>query len=802
MLKNKQLIDQLTLGQKAALLSGASEWQSFGVKGKFPSIFMSDGPLGLRKQEGEGDHLGLNASVPATCFPSPAGLANSWDPQVTQMVGEAIGTEAKARNVQVVLGPGLNIKRNPKCGRNFEYISEDPYLAGKMGAGMIRGIQMNGTKACPKHFAANNQELRRMASNSVIDERTFRELYTTNFEIAVKEGRPGAIMTSYNQINGTYANENKHLLQDILRHEFGFKGFVVTDWGGDNDHVKGVQNGSDLAMPTQGVNGPLEIVQAVHDGKLSEDTVNQRVDEMLSAILSSTAAKPGQKATINWKHQHAVARKAAQAAIVLLKNKNHLLPLASRTKVAIVGDFAQTPRYQGAGSSLVNSNYLENIVDEFSASGLTKAGFAQGYKRNSDADPGLEQEALDLAKHAQVVLFFGGLDEIAESEGLDRSTLQMPANQVSLIEKLAKTGTPVVICLSSGSSLTMPWIDDVDAVVDGYLGGEAGASAMLDVITGKVNPSGKLAETYPMSYDDVPFGDEYPQPQRNSYYKEGLYVGYRYYSTAKVPVRFPFGYGLSYTTFEYSNLKVHDDGVEFDVKNTGKVDGAEIAQLYVGKKKSNLIRPVRELKGFTKVMLEPGENKTVKISFDDKTFRFWDVKTNAWQVEGGEYQIMVGANVNDIKLHGTVTKKGTIETQADPRLQAYQDCQLDKADDSTFAVLLGHQLPKNDFHPGQALKYNDTLGELRYARGWVGRRVGHVLASRLAKSQAAGKPDLNILFLYNMPFRAIAKMTGGAVDLKMVDDILRAVNGHFWSGIGHLIHDFFSNRSRQKHVQF
>lgn len=802
MLKNQHLIDQLSLKQKAALLSGASEWQSFGVKGKFPSIFMSDGPLGLRKQEGAGDHLGLNASVPATCFPSPAGLANSWDPQVTEMVGQAIGTEAKARDVQVVLGPGLNIKRNPRCGRNFEYMSEDPYLAGKMGAGMIRGIQKNGTKACPKHFAANNQELRRMASNSVIDERTFRELYTENFEIAVKEGRPGAIMTSYNEINGTYANENHHLLQDILRHEFGFKGFIVTDWGGDNDHVKGVTNGSDLAMPTQGANGPLEIVKAVQDGKLSEETVNERVDEMLSAVLSSTAMHPDDQPQIDWDHQHQVAKRAAEKAIVLLKNDQHLLPLAPKTKVAVIGDFAQKPRYQGAGSSLVNAHHLETIVDQIPESGLASVGFAQGYRRNSASDPELVAEAKQIAQKADVVLFFGGLDEIAESEGLDRSTLDMPANQVALIKELTKVGKPVVVCLSAGSSVTMPWLDDVDAVLDGYLGGEAGASAMLDAITGKVNPSGKLAETYPMKYSDVPFGEDYPQADRNSYYKEGLFVGYRYYSTAKVPVRFPFGFGLSYTTFAYSNLKVNDEGVSFDLTNTGDVAGEEIAQLYVGKKDSNLIRPVRELKGFVKVELQPGETKHVQIAFDDKTFRFWDVKTNAWQVEGGTYQIMVGANVNDIKLQAEVQEQGTVETSTNPALAAYQNCQLDQVTDQTFAVLLGHDLPRNDFQPGQALQKNDTLGQLQMARGWLGRRIGHVLASRLAKSQAAGKPDLNILFLYNMPFRAIAKMTGGQVDLAMVDDMLTSVNGHLWTGAGRLIRDFFKNRSRQKHTKF
>ncbi|WP_283582861.1 glycoside hydrolase family 3 C-terminal domain-containing protein [Limosilactobacillus difficilis] len=802
MLKNQKLIDQLTLEQKAALMSGANEWQTFAIKGKVPAMFMSDGPLGLRKQEGAGDHLGLNGSVPATCFPSPAGLANSWDPKVTQMVGEAIGDEAKAHQVQVVLGPGLNIKRNPRCGRNFEYISEDPYLAGKMGAGMIRGIQENGTKACPKHFAANNQELRRMASNSVVDERTFRELYTTNFEIAVREGKPGAIMTSYNEINGTYANENAHLLQDILRKEWGFDGYVVTDWGGDNDHVKGVQHGSDLAMPGQGVNGPLELVKAVQDGRLAEEDLDARVDELLSAVKSSTAMQADDQPKIDWDHQHEVARQAATKAIVLLKNHDDVLPLNSKEKVAIVGDFAKTPRYQGAGSSLVNTKQLESIVDLLPESGLNSVGYARGYKRNSDADSALVAEAKQLAEKADVVLFFGGLDEIAESEGLDRPSLDMPANQVSLIEELAKLGKPVVVCLSAGSSVTMPWLDAASAVVDGYLGGEAGAGAMLDVLTGKVNPSGKLAETYPLRYADVPFGDAYPQAQRNSYYKEGLFVGYRYYQTAKVPVRFPFGFGLSYTSFQYDHLKVTKQGVEFDLTNTGKVAGEEIAQLYVGKPNSNIIRPLRELKGFAKVALEPGESKHVKIAFDDKTFRFWDVKTNAWQVEGGTYQIMVGASVADIKLTGSIDQQGTVQTEINHQLDAYYQCKLDGVTDATFAALYGEEMPSNDFQAGQKLQRNNTLSELRFARGWLGRRIGNILKNRLEKSEQAGKPDLNILFLYNMPFRAMAKMTEGAVSIKMVDDMLDAVNGHFWGGLGHLIGDYFSNRSLQKKTQF
>lgn len=799
MLKNQQIIDQLTLEQKAALMSGKTEWQTAAVPGKVPAMFMSDGPHGLRKQEGEGDHLGLNASVPATCFPTAATLANSWDPQVTAEVGRALGQEAKVHDVQVVLGPGMNIKRNPKCGRNFEYFSEDPYLAGKMGAGLVKGIQENGTKACLKHFAANSQEYRRMASNSVVDERTFREIYTTNFEIAVREGHPGAVMSSYNEVNGTYANENRHLLTDILRDEWGFDGYVVTDWGGDNDHVAGLKAGSNLAMPAQGVNGPLELVEAVRSGKLDEKVLDQRVDELLTAILSSTATSDD-RPTIDWGHQHKVARQAAEKSIVLLKNDGGLLPLTDQ-KVTVVGDFAQTPRYQGAGSSLVNSKQVESIVDQLPASGLNVVGYAQGYRRNSPADETLVDSALQLAQKADVILFCGGLDEIAESEGLDRDSLAMPRNQNALIQQLAALGKPIVVVLSAGSSVTMPWFDQVNAVVDGYLGGEAGASAMLNVLTGKVNPAGKLAETYPLSYDDVPFGDDYPMRERNSYYKEGPFVGYRYYETAQVPVRFPFGFGLSYTTFSYDHLQVSPQGVEFDLTNTGKVTGDEIAQLYVGKNDSALIRPARELKGFVRVHLAAGETKHVTIAFDDKTFRYYDRPSKSWQVEGGTYQLMVGSSSADIKLQGQIEQQGTAEPHQNPQLKAYYDCQLSQVDDVAFDLLYGQAVPPNkERHQGEELRANDPLSDLRTAKSWVGRRVYAVLKKKLAASQAAGKPDLNILFLYNMPFRAIAKMTGGTVDRAMVNDILTGVNGHLWRGIGRLIRDYFRNHSRNKHT--
>ena len=795
MLKNQAVISKLSLEEKALLMSGKSEWESYDIDGKVPVIFMSDGPHGIRKQEGAGDHLGLNASVPATCFPTAATMANSWDQDLVTKVGQALGNEALSDNVQIVLGPGMNTKRNPRCGRNFEYYSEDPYLAGKMAAALIRGMQSTGTFACPKHFAANSQEYRRMASNSVIDERTFRELYTTNFEIAVKEGHPKAIMSSYNEINGIYANENKQLLTDILRKEWGFEGMVVTDWGGDNDHVKGVQSGSNLVMPTLKIQGSDELVKAVKEGHLAESDLDKRVDELLSVIFASSTGKNHPQ--IDFEQQHAIARKAASESVVLLKNEQQLLPLKKGTKVAVIGDFAQKPRYQGAGSSLVNATKVETINEEIKKYPLDVVGYAQGYKRNSEPDQGLISEAKQLAAKSEVALIFAGLDEIAESEGLDRDNLKLSAGQTALIEVLTELDVPVIVVLSAGSVIELPWLDKVQSLVHGYLGGQAQASAMLDVLCGKVNPSGKLAETYMVSENEVPFNPEFPAQGRNSFYKEGLFVGYRYYDSCQKDVNFPFGFGLSYTNFAYSDLQVSPDKVTFSLTNTGKVFGKEIAQLYIGKKDSNLIRPLKELKGFVKVALEPGETKTVTIPFDDKTFRFYDVKTQSWQVEKGTYQVYVGANSRDILLTGEIVQAG-IEVQKPSENLKYYRRQIEAITDEDFAELYGKALPQNDTVGIRTLKNNDTIAELQYAKNILARQVYKILKGKLDKSKDSGTPDLNILFIYNMPFRAIAKMTHGAVNQAMVADILQMVNGHFFKGLGSLISNYFKNQKRLK----
>lgn len=801
MLKNKALIEKLTLEQKAALTSGQTTWESYGIQNLVPKIFMSDGPHGLRKQTGAADHLGLNGSEPATCFPTAATLANSWDEKLLSKVGTALGHEARKLDVQMILGPGLNIKRNPRCGRNFEYFSEDPLLAGKMGAAIIRGIQSTGTIAAPKHFAANNQEYRRMASNSIIDERTFRELYLTNFEIAVKEGHPKAIMSSYNQVNGTYANENKHMLTEILRKEWGFGGFVVTDWGGDNDHPLALANGSNLAMPTLGVSGIKAVVAAVRSGRLPEADLDKRVDEFLTVILNSTVGQ-NQSQSVDWHKQHQIAHEAATESIVLLKNDQHILPLRAKSKVAIIGDFAKTPRYQGSGSSMVNAKNIETILGCLPDYPLDVTGFAQGYTRNARVNPQLVDEAVALAKASDVAVIFAGLDEISESEAVDRQNLKMPFNQVDLIDKIAQSGTPVVVALSAGSVIEMPWIAKVRGVVNGYLGGEAGASAMLSVLTGQHNPSGKLAESYPLTYSEVPFASDFPTTGRNVLYKEGLFVGYRYYERAKQKVLFPFGFGLSYTQFSYRDLKISSEGITVTIENTGNCAGTEVVQLYIGKSVTNLVRPVKELKAFAKVALAVGEHKTVQLKFDDKSFRFFDVSTQQWQVEAGVYELFVGSSLTDTRLQGQIVRDG-VQAVPNAELRHYQNAKLAAVTITDFENLYGKKLPvvSNPLGHRIELGRNSTIAEMKSAKNWLARLVAHYLKRALARSQKQNQPNLNLLFIYNMPLRAIGKMSNGQFSDDMLAALLQVVNGHFWRGMIRLIHTYFVNRRENRQLK-
>ncbi|MDO4305373.1 MAG: glycoside hydrolase family 3 C-terminal domain-containing protein [Eubacteriales bacterium] len=799
-MKHKALIDKMSLEEKAAFLSGKTVWQTWDFERLgIPSIFCSDGPHGIRKQAGAGDHLGLNASLKATCFPTAATIANSWDENLGEELGRALGEEASVQDVNVLLGPGLNIKRSPLCGRNFEYFSEDPYLSGKMAASYIRGIQSQGVYACPKHFAVNSQELRRMAMNSVLDERTLREIYLNGFEIAVKEGGAKTIMSSYNEVNGVYANENKHLLQEILREEWGFDGIVISDWGGSNDHVRGVAAGANLEMPAPGLDSARELIQAIQNHTLTMEELDHCVDALLDAVLSLSESSKKKKESFDETEHHELARKAAAESTVLLKNIEHILPLQAGMKVAVIGDFAVTPRYQGAGSSMVNPTRLDTVEKMIKEYDLQVVGISRGYQRTGGADAAMVKEAVDLALAADVVLYFFGLDELSESEGLDRTHMRIPQNQIDLLTAIAQVNPNIVGILSAGSAIEMPWHYCCKGILHGYLNGQAGANAILDIITGKVNPSGRLSETYPIRYEDTSAFRNFPSTERNAEYRESVYVGYRYFDTSKVRVQYPFGFGLSYTTFEYSDLEVNKIGVSFLLTNTGEYDGAEVAQLYIGFPDSEIFRPVKELKGFKKVFLKAGESLRVQIDFDDKSFRYWNVNTDSWEIESGVYQIMIGTSVADIRLKGEVRiDKGT--TTKYPYIKAempsYYSGLIQQVGDDEFEKLLGHSIPYGKW-TGE-LGINDAICQMYYAKSGLARFIYHRLTDMKKKSEAAGKPDLNILFIYNMPFRGIAKMTGGMVSMEMAEGMVQAVNGHFFRGLGRIIRGFFKNRAANK----
>ena len=786
------LLKKLTLEEKCALLSGAETFKTRGMpEHGIPQIWLSDGPHGLRKQAGESDHLGLNPSVPATCFPTASAVANSWDAALGEEIGAALGEEAAAQEVSVLLGPGLNMKRNPLCGRSFEYFSEDPYLAGKLAAGYIRGIQSKGVAACPKHFAVNSQETRRMASDSIVDERTLREIYLTGFEIAVKEGHPRSIMSSYNLVNGTYANENKHLLMEILRGEWGFDGAVITDWGGSNDHALGVKNGSTLEMPAPGGDSVRELLAAVESGKITESDIDARLSELLPLVFDTKAALDAAPREFDAAAHHALARRAAEESLVLLKNEDSLLPLAAGSKVAVIGDFAKNPRYQGAGSSMVNSTQVDVLLDKLIDSELNIIGYQQGFDRHGKPDAALQKSACELAKKADTVILCMGLDEIAESEGLDRSNLRLAQNQVELLQAVAAVNPKIVVVLYSGSVVETPWLDNCQALLYAALGGQAGAGAVADALTGKVNPCGKLAETWPLTYADVPSAANFATRRKTVEYREGLYIGYRYFTTAEKAVRFPFGYGMSYTTFAYSDMAADEQGVSLTVTNTGSVAGTEIVQLYISKKDGQIFRPVKELKGFARVTLAPGEKQRITIALDDKAFRFWNVKADRWEIEGGAYDLLVGASVEDIRLCEKITVQGTatVHPYEDVDLGCYYKGNVLSVSDADFEKLLGHPIPDGK----TKIDRNLTLGELNHARSPLGWLVWLVLTILLDVSYKRGKPDLNILFQYNMPLRALAKMTNGAISMGMVDGIVMELQGFWILGLVRVIYEAIKN---------
>lgn len=681
----KKIISEMTLEEKAGLCSGLDVWHTKGIdRLDIPSIMMADGPHGLRKQTKSGLELGAKKSVPATCFPTASALACSWDRKLIRKVGEALGEECNAEKVDILLGPGTNIKRSPLCGRNFEYYSEDPYLSSEIAASFIQGVQSQGVGTSLKHFAANNQEYLRMVIDVIVDERTLREIYLASFEGAVKKSQPWTVMCSYNRLNGEYCSEKRSLLNDILKEEWGFEGFVVSDWGAVNDRVQGLAAGLELEMPSSGGVRDKEIVDAVKAGKLPESVLDQAVERMLKIIFK--AADNNKKGIPYDKEKHhQLAREVAAECIVLLKNEDGILPLKKEGTIAIIGDFAKNPRYQGGGSSHVNPAKLDNAYEEINKiiGGSGKALYAKGYHDDMSGgifgskeftsesdlpDDGLIREAQEIAAKADTAIVFAGLPESYESEGFDRKHMRIPEGHRKLIEAVADVQKNTVVVLSNGSPVEMPWLDKVKGVLECYLGGQAGGGAVADILFGIKNPSGKLAETFPVRLNDNPSFLNFPGDNKKVEYREGIFVGYRYYDTKGIAPLFPFGHGLSYTNFEYTDIaldkaQISDNEsvkISVKVKNTGNMKGKEIIQVYVRDVESTVIRPVKELKGFEKVELAPGEEKTVEITLDKRAFAYYNTEIGDWHVESGEFEILVGRSSADIVLREKITVNSTV----------------------------------------------------------------------------------------------------------------------------------------------
>ena len=665
----KELVSRMTLEEKALLLTGDGWWATHGIaRLGIPSICLTDGPHGVRKGQG----AGLVTSVPATCFPTASALSCSWDVDLLRRVGVALGEESHAIDVQILLGPGINMKRSPLGGRNFEYFSEDPVLAGKLAAAYIEGVQSQGVGTSLKHYAVNNQEYERMATSSNLDERTLNEIYLPAFEIAVKEGRPWTVMSAYNLVNGIYASEHRELLRDILRDRWGFRGFVMSDWGGINERVAGLEGGTNLEMPGSGDYNSKKIIAAVQDGRLSPETLDQSVTEVLAVILKAKDSHK-QNATFDVEKHHALAREAGGESIVLLKNAGNILPLSLEKlgRIAIIGAFAKTPRYQGSGSSQVNPTKVSNAYDELVklAGGDGKFQYAAGYDIEGDVTEALLDEARNVAAHTDVALVFAGLPDSYESEGFDRSSLEMPGGHSQLIEAVGSVQPNLVVVLMNGSAITMPWADRVKAIVEGWLGGQAGGGAIADVIAGKTNPSGKLSETFPKRLQDTPTFPDFPARDRRASYGEGVFIGYRYYDTKDVKPLFPFGFGLSYTTFAYTGIKASapsikdTDGVtiEVAVKNTGNVAGKEIIQLYLHEPNPAVRRPEKELKAFYKIALAPGEEKVATFKLSKRDFAYYDTDLHEWNVRSGKFCVLVGGSSRDLPLQETIEVQTTTQ---------------------------------------------------------------------------------------------------------------------------------------------
>ena len=799
----KELIAQMTLEEKASLCSGKDFWHLKGIERLgVASIMVTDGPHGLRKQTSDSSQPGLSNTVPATCFPTASALAATWNRELVFQVGQALGQECRQEKVGVILGPGANIKRSPLCGRNFEYFSEDPFLTGEMAASHINGVQSQGVGTSLKHYAANNQETRRMAIDAVVDERALREIYLAGFEKAVKAAQPWTVMCAYNMLNGSYCSEHETLLTRILKEEWGHTGLVVTDWGAINDRVEGLKAGVELEMPGLPGGSDASIVAAVQSGQLHESVLDKAVERLLALILKADQTLATDFSYDKDAH-HALARRVAGEGAVLLKNENTLLPLPANAKIALVGRFAKAPRYQGAGSSLMNPTRLDNLYDELGALvGKENLVYADGYTDKGEVvDQTLLDKALDVAKQAEIVVVCAGLTDMDEVEGLDRTHMKLPAGHDALILALAAAHKKVVVVLSNGSPLEMPWVGNVCAILEGYLGGQAGAGGLADILTGRVNPSGKLAETFPHRLEDNPSHYYFPSGPATVEYRESIYVGYRYYDKVSQEVLFPFGHGLSYTTFEYSHLKlsrrsITDSGtlkVSLKVKNTGKLAGKETVQFYVRDVESTPFRPQKELKGFAKVELQPGAETTLSIELDKRAFAYYNTDLKDWTVESGDFEILVGASSRDIRLSARVKVTSSLKNvpvSERDRSPAYQyfpkGASISQKD---FESLLGRALPANlGSHKG-SYSLNTPVGDM--SDSFIGRLLHDYMGKQISKL-IAGQEDTPTALLMKVmideaPLRTLLMAGEGKITHPMLEAMLIMINGHFFKGAAALV---------------
>ncbi len=774
--KYDKLISEMTLDEKISMLSGANFWNTqdierLGIK----SIMLTDGPHGLRKQGGASDHLGLNESIPATCFPTAATIANSFNKELIFEMGQYLGHEAMKEDVSVLLGPGLNIKRNPLCGRNFEYFSEDPYLTGVLASELVKGIESTGVSSCPKHFAVNSQEKLRMTIDEIVDERALRETYLKAFEEVISH-KPKTIMTSYNKVNGIYANEHPYLIKDILQDEWGYEGIIVTDWGGNNDRVEALKVGNQLEMPSSGGITDREVKQAIEDKTLDESFIDKAVEDLLKYVdiahVSMNKNSSTSKDFYDVDKFHKKAMEVALDSIVLLENDG-ILPLLKENKISVIGDFAYDPRYQGAGSSLIKPTMITSPLTALKEDGFNIVSDARGYKRYGKKSTKLLKEAVSKAKESDYVLYFMGLDESSETEGLDRLDMKVKQAQIDTLKEIYKVNQNVIIIISGGSSIETDFTKYSRAVINTYLSGQAMGDAISKIISGEINPSGKLAETYSHSHSDHLSSKYYPGNEATAEHRESIFIGYRYFETVNKEVKYPFGHGLSYSSFEYSNLKVNRDYIKVDITNTSDIDGKEVVQVYMEPINSKIFRSSIELIGFDKVFIKAHETITIKVKFDKKAFNYYNTQHNTWDIETLDYKVSVGGSIKDLKLNDIINIKSDNNFILNEENKEYVEL-TDSISLKAFEKLCDRKLPSTNWDRTKKLTLNDTIAQASY-QGILGKGIYKLLIGLNKFLMKLNKPIIAnyIFFVVYMPWRQVSRFTNEKIKEKTVEKLLK-----------------------------